>query len=151
MAQSDGHGLSRQLSSTMDISESIAGIEILEPETFSSPYENEDTIDTVILNPSSSPTQGYTSDGSQDSCHMEDVTEKGYMPVHVKVGLNRVESVSGDKIPSYKMTSNPRGLALIIDIEKYDNEIQDERIGSEVIWNLNIYKICVTYIYYSIH
>ena len=126
----DGHVLSRQISSTMDTSDLTdnAHIEIEEPSTFQQFSDNVEH----ILNQSSSPTQGYNSDGSQDSCHMEDVTEKGYMPVKVKLGLNRLESITGDKIPSYKMTSNPRGLALIIDIEKYDNEIQDERIGSEV-------------------
>ena len=130
MAQRDGHVMSRQLSSGMDTLDLIDNprIEVEEPSTFQQRNENGD----YVWNPSRSPNNGYTSDGSQDSCHMEDATEKGHMPVHVKLGLTRLESVSGDHIPSYKMTSNPRGLALIIDIEKYDNEIQDERIGSEV-------------------
>ena len=119
MAKRDGHVVSRQLSATMDTTDN-PHIEIEDPFTF------------IGLNQSSSPTQGYNSDGSQDSCHMEDASEMGHMSVKVKTGLNRVESVSGDKIPSYKMTSNPRGQALLIDIEKYDNEIQDERVGSKV-------------------
>ena len=118
---------------TTDLTDS-AHIEIEEPSTFQQISENGE----YMLNQSSSPTQGYTSDGSQDSCHMEDATEQGYIPVKVKLGLNRVESISGDKIPSYKMTSNPRGLALIIDIEKYENDLQDERIGSEV--SLELYQ-----------
>ena len=131
MAKRDGHGISRQISDGMDTTDVTDNphIEIQDAFTFQQFNENGE----FILNQSSSPTQGYNSDGSQDSCHMEDASEMGLMSVKVKMGLNRVESVSGDKIPSYKMTSNPRGQALIIDIEKYDNEIQDERIGSKVI------------------
>ena len=136
MAKRDGHGISRQISGTMDTTDVTDNphIEIQDAFTFQQFNENGE----FILNQSSSPTQGYNSDGSQDSCHMEDASEMGLMSVKVKMGLNRVESVSGDKIPSYKMTSNPRGQALIIDIEKYDNEIQDERIGSKVILKIFI-------------
>ena len=136
MAKRDGHGISRQISGGMDTTDVTDNpyIEIQDAFTFQQFNEHGE----FILNQSSSPTQGYNSDGSQDSCHMEDASEMGHMSVKVKMGLNRVESVSGDKIPSYKMTSNPRGQALIIDIEKYDNEIQDERIGSKVILKMFI-------------
>ena len=147
MAKRDGHGISRQISATMDTTDLTDNphISIEDPFTFQHFNENGE----FILNQSSSPTQGYTSDGSQDSCHMEDATEMGLMEVKVKMGLSRLESLSGDKIPSYKMTSNPRGLALIIDIEKYDNEIQDERIGSKVIRSekIQFMKNCLIYIY----
>ena len=146
MARRDGIVFSQEISNGISDVMDNAHIEIEDSTTFQQHYENEES----ALGPSSSPTQGYMSDGSQDSCHMEDATEKGYMPVHVKLGLNRAESVSGDHIPSYKMTSNPRGLALIIDIEKYDNEIQDERIGSEVIANHNFRSFTFGRIFYFI-
>ena len=101
-------------------------ITIEEPGTFRQNFQQPEN----GLNGSRSP--GEMSDDSQDSCHMEDATTKGYMDVNVKLAFNRSNSLTSAKIPSYKMTSNPRGLALIVDIEKYDNEIEDERVGSEV-------------------
>ncbi len=32
----------------------------------------------------------------------------------------------------YPMNTRPRGLALIIEIEEYDNDVQERRVGSQV-------------------
>ena len=126
MEHRDGVGISRQLSATMDTTDLPDSARIEVEELAIAEHPNEFQPD--FLNNSNTDTQGYTSDDSQDSCHMEDATEKGHLEVRVK--LTREKSVNN--IPSYKMSSNPRGLALIIDIEDYDNEIQDKRIGSKV-------------------
>ena len=46
----------------------------------------------------------------------------------------RKSSSSNDrlKIASYRMSSLPRGLALIVEIEQFDNDVMDERFGSQV-------------------
>ena len=126
MEQKDGVGISRQISATMDTSDYPDSARIEVEELAIAEHPNESQPD--FLNNSNTDTHGYTSDDSQDSCHMEDATEKGHLQVRVK--LTREKSINN--IPSYKMTSSPRGLALIIDIEEYDNEIQDKRIGSKV-------------------
>ena len=41
------------------------------------------------------------------------------------------------KIPSYRMTRLPRGLALIVEIEEYDNDVLDRRHGSQASRNNN--------------
>ena len=75
---------------------------------------------------------GRMSLDSQDSCHTEDAAEKGYLNVQVRQAVRRSNSSVIAGMPVYPMVSNPRGLALLIDIRKYDNDVQDERYGSEV-------------------
>ena len=75
---------------------------------------------------------GRMSLDSQDSCHTEDAAEKGYLNLLVRQAVRRSNSSVIAGMPVYPMTSNPRGMALIIDIRKYDNDVQDERYGSEV-------------------
>ena len=58
--------------------------------------------------------------------------EKGELNVVVR-RLKHVNIPSMDEeIPSYKMTEVPRGLALIIEIEQYQQDIATKRIGSHV-------------------
>ena len=75
---------------------------------------------------------GRMSLDSQGSCHTEDAFEKGFLDIHVRHSVRRSNSSVTSGMPVYTMTSNPRGIALIIDIRKYDNDVQDERYGSEV-------------------
>ena len=75
---------------------------------------------------------GNMSMDSQDSCHTEDAAEKGYLDVQVRQAVRRSNSSVIAGMPVYSLSSNPRGLAMIIDIQKYDNDVQDERYGSEV-------------------
>ena len=98
-------------------------IEIEDPGTLLS-------VETGDIGRSISP--GNMSLDSQDSCHTEDAAEKGYLNVNVRQSVRRSNSSVIAGMPVYPMTSNPRGMALIIDIRKYDNNVQDERYGSEV-------------------
>ena len=75
---------------------------------------------------------GRMSIDSQDSCHTEDAAEKGFLDIHVRQAVRRSNSSVAAGMPVYPMISNPRGMALVIDIRKYDNDVQDERYGSEV-------------------
>jgi len=71
------------------------------------------------------------SQGSTDSCHNNEAFEKGELDVVVK----RVESThiyDSDVMPAYKMAAYPRGLALIIEIEQFMNDVEKPRIGSHV-------------------
>ena len=77
---------------------------------------------------------GRMSIDSQDSCHTEDAAEKGFLDIHVRQAVRRSNSSVAAGMPVYPMISNPRGMALVIDIRKYDNDVQDERYGSEVIY-----------------
>ena len=72
------------------------------------------------------------SQSSQDSCHTEEAAMKGYLNVHVRPAVTRSNSSVGTGMPCYTMSASPRGLALIVEIRKYDNDVQDERYGSEV-------------------
>ncbi len=49
-----------------------------------------------------------------------------------RLRLMRSNSAQTSGIPCYPMYNNPRGLALIIDIEQYENDVQERRIGSHV-------------------
>lgn len=98
------------------------------------PLDMEETIDIRELQlPSSGGQRSITplSQESTDSCHNNEAVEKGQIDVIVK----RVEStkiVDEDSVmPQYKMTAYPRGLALIIEIEEYENKIEPKRIGSQ--------------------
>ncbi len=78
------------------------------------------------------------SDCSQDSCHADLPLQKGELEVVVKSAasirpdLKRNNSAIDAGMPVYKMSSNPRGLALIIEIEEYENNVQVKRTGSHV-------------------
>lgn len=75
------------------------------------------------------------SQDSQDSCHMSEdqATEKGNLHVKVKKReVKRSNSAVQAGMPEYKMSASPRGLALIIEIEEFSNEVQQKRIGSHV-------------------
>ena len=49
-----------------------------------------------------------------------------------KVNVARSNSAVKAGMACYTMTSKPRGLALIIEIYKYENDVHEERIGSHV-------------------
>jgi len=71
---------------------------------------------------------------SCDTCCVEnEPTEKGIMDVRVQpAAYHRTNSNQFSKMPSYDMTRRPRGLALIINIEVYENDVQERRFGSDV-------------------
>ncbi len=88
---------------------------------------------------------GEMSVHSQDSCHASidgstsfmSPIEKADLEVIVKpapefrrsTSLNA--SVGPHAMPIYRMESVPRGFALIVEIEAYDNEVHETRVGSE--------------------
>ena len=111
--------------------------EFKRPSTPSHVLEDQDTLQVGLgiqggdISRNISP--GRMSLDSQGSCHTEDVFEKGFLDIHVRHSVRRSNSSVIAGMPVYPMTSHPRGIALIIDIRKYDNDVQDERYGSEVI------------------
>lgn len=73
--------------------------------------------------------------GSQDTCCMEESppTEQGLLDVNViPASYHRSVSFTGPKMATYRMEQLPRGLALIIDIEVYVNDLHERRVGSHV-------------------
>jgi len=78
--------------------------------------------------------QSLRSVASCDSCCMDlEPTEKGKLEVRVvPASFHRSNSMQSSVMPVYSMVRQPRGLALIIDIETYDNDIQERRFGSHV-------------------
>ena len=70
---------------------------------------------------------------------MEEPEEKGRLNVVVKrASFRRTNSAMDTGMPCYKMDARPRGLVLIIEIEEYVNEVQEKRIGSEVLTALGL-------------
>lgn len=99
---------------------------ILDPEELimmSTPREGRDT-----------DTHSLRSVASCDSCCMDmEPTEKGKLEVRVvPASFHRSNSIQSTAMPVYSMMRQPRGLAMIIDIETYDNDIQERRLGSHV-------------------
>jgi len=87
--------------------------------------------------------EGSTSPDSQsqssirsctDNCCMEvEPTERGKLEVNViPSSFHRSNSIQSSAMPAYPMMKQPRGLAIIINIETYDNDIQEQRMGSHV-------------------
>ena len=74
--------------------------------------------------------------------HSDGTDEMGDLPLNVPVrkatvmrsgcGSSGEEQLPGMMMPAYKMDASPRGLALIIEIEEYVNDIYEKRIGSNV-------------------
>eukprot|EP00088_Acartia_fossae_P053910 TRINITY_DN6158_c0_g1_i2.p1 TRINITY_DN6158_c0_g1~~TRINITY_DN6158_c0_g1_i2.p1 ORF type:complete len:437 (-),score=95.93 TRINITY_DN6158_c0_g1_i2:1072-2382(-) len=64
--------------------------------------------------------------------------EKGRLDVRVKPSaVLRSNSIQGSQMKAYPMNRSPRGYALIIDIEVYENDIHERRLGSHVdVYNL---------------
>ena len=46
--------------------------------------------------------------------------------------IKRMNSAQASGMQEYKMEASPRGLALIIEIEQYTNDVFEKRTGSEV-------------------
>jgi len=71
---------------------------------------------------------------SCDTCCMEtEPTEKGVMDVRViPAEYHRSNSNQCSQMAAYDMLRRPRGLAMIIDIEVYENDVQERRFGSHV-------------------
>jgi len=71
---------------------------------------------------------------SCDTCCMEtEPTEKGVMDVQVvPAAYHRSNSNQCSQMAAYDMYRRPRGLAMIIDIEVYENDVQERRFGSDV-------------------
>eukprot|EP00090_Calanus_glacialis_P014030 TRINITY_DN22662_c0_g1_i2.p1 TRINITY_DN22662_c0_g1~~TRINITY_DN22662_c0_g1_i2.p1 ORF type:complete len:378 (-),score=117.05 TRINITY_DN22662_c0_g1_i2:158-1291(-) len=100
-------------------------------------YQAEDMIS--MTNTTSMPTREVSSPDSHsvrscDACCMEtEPTEKGMMDVRVvPAAYHRSNSNQFSQMSSYEMQRRPRGLALIIDIEVYENDVQERRFGSHV-------------------
>lgn len=96
-------------------------------------------VDAMIQDPNRSSHRSVSPDNiselSVDSSFMEcgEVHEKGRMDVRVRKSLTRrMNSMAGSSMPAYEMKRLPRGLAVIIDIEIYENDIQERRFGSHV-------------------
>ena len=108
--------------------------EFKRPSTPSSGLEDHNTLQVLGIEGDvlRSISPGRMSMDSQDSCHTEDAWEKGFLDIHVRQAVRRSNSSVAAGMPVYPMISNPRGMALVIDIRKYDNDVQDERYGSEV-------------------
>jgi len=71
---------------------------------------------------------------SGDSCNLEPVpTHRGRMDVSVVPSTyQRSNSYNCSPMPVYQMSRRPRGQALIIDIEYYENDVQERRLGTDV-------------------
>jgi len=71
---------------------------------------------------------------SCESCCMEvEPTERGRLEVCVlPAAFTRSDSYQCSQVSAYPMHRRPRGLALIIDISLYENDVQDARLGSDV-------------------
>ena len=63
---------------------------------------------------------------------MDDAVSVGEIAVRVKPALQRNPSQLHSNMPIYKMDSFPRGMALIVEVEKFDNDVQDRRVGSHI-------------------
>ena len=83
-----------------------------------------------------SPTASSTGSGHSPNCHCGEgaaAVEHALLDVVVrKADFNRSLSSEVGAVPTYEMSARPRGKALIIEIEKYDNDVQERRIGSQV-------------------
>ena len=70
---------------------------------------------------------------SQDSCHGDIPVEKGEIDVKVKKvefrgrGIVEPSRMTDYTMPEYKMTAYPRGLALIIENDEFQNNIHSKR------------------------
>ena len=64
--------------------------------------------------------------------YSDEPVEKGELNVVVKRLKHVPVPQLDEEIPSYKMTEVPRGLALIIEIEQYQQDVATKRIGSHV-------------------
>jgi len=71
---------------------------------------------------------------SGDSCCLDPVpTHRGRMEVNVvPASYHRSNSYQCSSMPAYPMNRRPRGQALIIDIETYENDVQERRLGTDV-------------------
>ena len=64
---------------------------------------------------------------------LEPPTHRGRMEVTVTpASYHRSNSHQCPSIPAYPMFRRPRGQALIINIESYDNDVQERRLGTDV-------------------
>ena len=62
----------------------------------------------------------------------------GQLEVKIKkVSVARSNSAVKAGMSCYPMTSKPRGLALIIEINEYENDVHEPRIGSQVFFLKN--------------
>jgi len=70
---------------------------------------------------------------STGSCGTVQEEEEGFMDVRViPAAFQRSNSKQCYQIAAYDMCRRPRGLAIIIDIEVYENNVQERRFGSNV-------------------
>jgi len=106
MADQDSHGLSGL----------VPGL-TLEDSLYPPSHLSTSSLDTVSPGRARSPLD------------MEPV-QVGRIPVQVVPALYHRQTSS--RMPAYDMNRRPRGLALLINIESYDNDVQEQRIGSDV-------------------
>ena len=78
--------------------------------------------------------QSAASVRSCESCCLDTEAEaRGRLEVSVvPASYHRSNSYQCSRMPAYPMRRRPRGLAIIIDIEVYENDIQERRFGSDV-------------------
>ncbi len=100
--------------------------------------------DSVFGRPSSPSAMSARSMDSADSCHSMEAEKKGRLEVSVRparyqrsnsnVSNSAATSAGGGQtqMQIYRMDSRPRGMALIVEIEEYDNDVQERRVGSQV-------------------
>jgi len=82
----------------------------------------------------SSQNASMTSIDTMSTFDMDDpAQERGKMDVRVKTSaVLRSNSIQGSQMKAYEMNKVPRGYALVIDIEVYENDIHERRHGSHV-------------------
>jgi len=89
------------------------------------------SLDTVTssLNTATSSLDTVSPGRARSPLDMEPV-QVGRIPVQVVPAMYHRQTSS--RMPAYDMNRRPRGLALLIDIERYENDVQEQRIGSNV-------------------
>ena len=78
--------------------------------------------------------QSAASGRSCESCCLDtEAQHRGRLEVSVvPAAYHRSNSYQCSRMPAYPMHRRPRGQAIIIDIEVYENDIQERRLGSDV-------------------
>ena len=78
--------------------------------------------------------QSASSVRSCESCCLDtEAQHRGRLEVSVvPAAYHRSNSYQCTRMPAYPMLRRPRGQAIIIDIEVYENDIQERRLGSDV-------------------
>jgi len=100
-------------------------------------YQAEELIsltDTAVDSVGQARSHSVSSVRSCDSCCLDTAAQhRGRLEVVVTpASYHRSNSYQCSRMPAYTMNRRPRGMALIIDIEAYENDVQEQRLGSDV-------------------